>query len=234
VEKALGSIFALGWIDIFNPVAISMVLILVTSVRKRRHILIYIFGAYAAYALASIAIFFGVDRYLADLIKRLIHQFPMAYGITLMITGLAALAGCAAMVVSLVRAIRNKRELTIKNMLPIKSVAPWFILLLAFGSTWSCMFSAFAMMAFIGVLVYSAVSMVSAIWLICVFCLFSLIPTMSIYVLASRVKEKRFTRIMQTVSKITNGFCMYSIPVVLAALSCWSLITGIDRLTGLN
>jgi hypothetical protein len=125
MENAYSSIFTLGWIDIFNPVALSMVLILLPLVRKHWHVLIYVFGAYVAYVSASVAIFFGVDRYLITFFTWLTQKYSVAVGISLLIVGIAALTGCFLMILSLVKAIKQKREITFEKVLFIKSVAPW-------------------------------------------------------------------------------------------------------------
>jgi hypothetical protein len=230
MENAYSSIFTLGWIDIFNPVALSMVLILLPLVRKHWHVLIYVFGAYVAYVSASVAIFFGVDQYLITFFTSLTQKYSVAVGISLLIVGIAALTGCFLMILSLVKAIKQKKEITFEKVLFIKSVAPWFILLLSFGSTWSCIFSAFAMLAFIGILIANGIQIISAVWMISLFCIFSVIPTLLVYLLSSRLEGQLFSRIMNIIRKVMNGFCLFSIPIVLAVVAYWSINFGIGRL----
>lgn len=226
------SILVLGWIDIFNPVAIAMLLLLLSMVRKRWHVMIFIIGSYVAYVLAAIAIYFGVDRFLLKFWSDFTRQTPSIAGTVLLVLGAAAFIGFVLMIVSIIRAISQKREMTFEKVFFIKSVAPWFIFLLSFGSTWSCMFSAYAMLAFIGILITNGISIGSAIWLIALFGLFSLIPTVTIYLLDARMDGQRFKKVMGVVSKIMNGFCLYSTPVVLAIVAWLSLAAGIRWLGG--
>lgn len=231
--NALISILALGWIDIFNPVAIAMLLLLLSMVRKRWHVMIFIIGSYVAYVLAAIAIYFGVDRFLLTFLNNFTRQTPAVAGIVLSILGAAAFVGFLVMTVSIIKAISQKREMTFEKVFFIKSVAPWFILLLSFGSTWGCMFSAYAMLAYIGILVANDIEMGQAVWLIALFGLFSLIPTVAIYLLDARMEGQRFKKIMGVVSKVMNGFCLYSTPIVLAIIAWWCLATGVRWLSGL-
>lgn len=230
MKNAIISLFALGWIDIFNPVAISMVMVLLSMVRKRQHVLIYVFGAYIAYVSASIAIYFGVDRYLLELFEKLKAQHLRDVGFALTIVGIMALAGGIVMTIFIIKAIVEKRHMTFERVLFIKSVAPWFILLLSFGSTFSCMFFAYPMLSFITILALNKISTISALWLISLFCVFSIITTLGIYFLATRSKDLRIKRLINKIYLIMNGFCLYSIPVVLTVISCFSLISGINFL----
>lgn len=228
MKNAIFSIFALGWIDLFNPVAISMVMLLIPLVRKSWHTLLYVFGAYVAYTIAAIGIFFGVDKYLSEFYNKLCMNYPLELGVAKAVIGIASLIGCVLMVRFLVRATKEKRELSMDSMLMIKSIAPWFIVALSFGSTWSNIFSAVALFGYIGVLMSNDIPLSTAMILLPVFCLFSMIPTMSVYILSNKVKGEKFQKIMGKVRKIMTGFCFYSIPVILIIAAWWGISGAIS------
>ena len=227
MKESIASIFVFGWIDLLNPVSVSMVMLLLPLVRQRWHVLLYIGGAYVAYSIASIAIYFGVDKYLSALYRQMLVQHPFGMSVCKVAIGLIALAGCLFMIRFLWRAIQEKRELNMEKMLMIKSVAPWFIVALSFGSTWSNMFGAIAMFAYIGVLMQNSIHIATAIWLIPLFCLFSVVPTMTVYLLSTRVTGERFQKIMGYIRKGMTAFCLYSIPILLGIVSWWGLSSGI-------
>lgn len=230
MKNAILSIFALGWIDLFNPVAISMVMLLIPLVRKSWHTLLYILGAYIAYTTAAIGIFFGVDEYLSEFYNTLCANYPFEIGITKAVIGIASLLGCFFMVQFLVKSAKEKRELSMDSMLMIKSIAPWFIVALSFGSTWSNIFSAVALFAYIGVLMSNSIQFNTAIVLLPVFCLFSIVPTMSVYILSNKVKGEKFQKIMNKIRKVMTGFCFYSIPLILLIIAYWSISGAVSAL----
>lgn len=230
MKNAVLSLFALGWIDLFNPVAISMVMLLIPLVRKSWHTLLYVFGAYIAYTTAAIGIFFGVDKYLSEFYNNLCSDYPLEIGIAKAAIGIASLLGCFFMVRFLVKAAKEKRELSMDSMLMIKSIAPWFIVALSFGSTWSNIFSAVALFAYIGVLMSNNIQFNTAILLLPVFCLFSMVPTMSVYILSNKIKGEKFQKIMDKVRKIMTGFCFYSIPVILIIIAWWGISGAVSSL----
>lgn len=223
MKTAILSIFAFGWIDFFNPVAISMVMVLTPLVKKNWHILLYIFGSYIAYATASIGIFFGVDKYLVKIYDNLCLNYPLQTGIAKGIIGIISLIGSILMIRFLVKAAKEKRALSMNSMLMIKSIAPWFIVALSFGSTWSNMFGAVALFAYIGVLMSNNIQFATASILLPVFCLFSVVPTMLVYILSTKFKGEKFQRIISKIRTVMTGFCFYSIPVLLVFIAWWGI-----------
>lgn len=224
MKTALTYMFAIGWIDLFNPVAISTVMLLIPLVRKRWHTLIYVVGAYIAYASASIGIYLGVDTYLKGLYLSVCEKYPTAMNAGRLLLGVLSLIGCVFMVRFLYKCIKEKRKLSMDSMLMIKSVSPWFIAALSFGSTWSNMFSAFAMFTYIGFLMANGLPTATIIVFIPIFCLFSTVPTLGVFLLSHYVKGERFQRIMDKVRTVMTGFCFYSIPVLLAVIAWWGII----------
>ncbi|NLA85281.1 MAG: hypothetical protein GX854_12390 [Clostridiales bacterium] len=61
------SLLALAWMDLFVPTGMAIVMVLLSVVKKRSHVLYYIFGSYFTYVLAATAIFLGADIYVRRL-----------------------------------------------------------------------------------------------------------------------------------------------------------------------
>lgn len=226
----IAAMFSLCWIEIFNPMGFAFVLALLALVRRRWHVLLYIFGSYVAYVTASIAIFIGVDRFIKGFLERLMLGNPTLVGAAQVALGACAAIGCVWMAAYLVKAAREKREMSFEKMLYIKSVRPWFIILLSFGSTWSVMGSAWAVMAYIAILVSYRATLPQASVMLSLYCLAAMLPKLAIYVLSGFFSGPRFIRAMDVLKKVFTGFCMYSIPVVLAVIAWWGLANGIPRL----
>jgi len=227
MSPVLLSLLALGCVDIFNPDGISLVMILLPIVKKRWHALLFAIAAYVAYVMAGIGIYFGVDVFLKDLYINLCTNYPMQTSVAKIVLGAICLVGCILMVIYLVRSIIKHKELSMTDMLNIRSVSPIFIVMLAFGSTWSQIFAFVPLMGFIGVLVVQQVSYLSAILWIAAFCIFASIPPVGAYILSSCIKGERFQKIMNGVSKVMTYVCFYGIPVLLAIGAWWGFTDGL-------
>ncbi len=230
MKPIIASLFAIGWIDILNPAGISIVMLLVPIVKKRWHALLFVIFAYIAYALGGIGIFFGVDKFLKDFYIRINNHYPVQMSIAKLVLGIICIVGFILMVIYLVKAAVQHRELSMNDMLKIKSVSPIFIILLAFGSTWSELFTCVTLLGFIGVLIANSVTLPSAIGLIFIYCIFSLIPTLGVYILYFLVTGDKLQKILNVIRKIMTTFCFYCIPVIFAIGAVWGLKEGISGL----
>lgn len=210
----------------FNPAGISIVMILIPIVKKHRHVLLFIISSYIAYVCAGIAIFFGVDRYLKEFYFQLCSQYPTATAIAKLCLGIVCVIGFVLMVLYLIKTAVHHRQLSMNDMLKIKSVSPVFLILLAFGSTWSQIFACFPMLTFIGVLSANHASLATAAMFLSVFCIFIIIPLLVVYTLYFVVNGEKLQKIMEIIRKIMTAFCFYCIPVLFAVGAWWGLKEG--------
>lgn len=227
MNKILVSLIALGWIDILNPTGISFMLILLQSVKKRWHALLFAIFSYIAFATGGLAIFVGIDVVFKNLYKWFCSEHFIASCIIKFAIGIICLVGCIAMCKYLYGAAKRKETLTLDKMMPIKSVSPWFIIGFALVSTWSELFSCVNLVAFAGILSYENVGVMEAtVWMF-LFSVFMLIPTVGVYILSIKVKGEKFQKIINTTGKIATYFCFYCIPVLLAVGAWWGIISGL-------
>lgn len=227
MNTILISLFSIAWIDMLNPAGISMVMLLIPIVKKHWHVLLFIFGTYIAYLSAGIAVFFGVDRFLKSFYLSLCADYPRQTAIAKLCIGIVCIIGFVLMVRYLVKAAKEHRELSMNDMLKIKSVSPVFIVLLAFGSTWSEIFACVPLLTFIGIMSANNVTVSSAAGYLSVFCIFMMIPLLLIYILYFVVNGEKLQKILNVVRKIMTAFCFYCIPVLFAIGAWWGIKEGL-------
>jgi len=223
----LAALISLSWMDIFVPTGMSIVIVLLSVVKKRSHVLYYIFGSYFTYVLASMAIFLGADIYLKRIWEYLLATFTLYIGVIKLGTGVGALAGFVYMLHYIVQVLKRKKGFGMEKMLRIKSVHPFFILMIGVIQYLVALPSCINMFVFIAILVSKGATLLEALLYISIFCSVSILPKLVAYILSIVLDGRTFERVMEIIRKVISAACLVCIPVMLLAMAIWGSVYGI-------
>ena len=221
------SLLALAWMDLFVPTGMAIVMVLLSVVKKRSHVLYYIFGSYFTYVLAATAIFLGADIYVRRLWGYLTSTFPLYIGILKLGIGVCDMAGFAFTLCRAVRIARGKKGFNLGKAIPIKSIHPLFILMIGVVQYLAALPSCINLFAFIAILVSGNAEFPTAVFYISIFCSVSILPKLVVYILSFILDTGRFQRIMAVVGRIASAVFLVIIPIMFLAVALWSSISGI-------
>jgi hypothetical protein len=213
--------------DLFVPTGITIVIVLLSIVKKRSHILYYIFGSYFTYVLASIAIFLGADIYMRKLWEYLLGTFPLLVGIFKLGTGIGSLGVFIFMVHFTVQVAQKKRTFSFEKTLKIKSVHPFFILMIGVMQYLVALPSCINLFAFIAILVSNNVTLLEAVIYLSIFCSISILPKVAAYILSIVLNPERYERVMAVIRRVVAVMGMVCIPAMVLFIALWGSISGI-------
>lgn len=209
------------------PTGVAIVMVLLTVVKKRSHVLYYILGSYMTYVLAATAIFLGSNIYIKRLWEYLIGTFPLYIGIFKLCIGVCAMAGCAYTLWYAVKIMHRKKGFNLEKVIPIKSIHPFFIFMIGVGQYLAALPSCINMFAFIAILVSSNVTLWKAIFYISIFCSVSILPKLVVYAFSIVLDAGKFQRVMEKVRQIISTAFLVSIPIMFFAVALWGFVSGI-------
>jgi hypothetical protein len=223
----IASLLALSWMDLFVPTGISIVIILLSVAEKRSHVLYYIFGSYFTYVLASIAIFLGADIYVRRIWEYLFSTFPLHIGILKLCIGVCALVGFVINLRYVLQVLQKKRSFSFEKVLRIKSIHPFFILMIGVVQYLVALPSCINMFAFIAIMVSNDVTLLEAIIYLSIFCSVSILPKVVTYILSIVLAPRKFERVMEVMRRVLSAAFLASIPIMLLFIALWGSIAGI-------
>lgn len=212
------ALVTIGVIDMLDPYGVATILMLLQLVKKERHALVYVWSSYLTYWVVAVTFYYGAHLFLYHRLIHLVESYPRQ---TLWFIMLFSIAIFFVAIVLGIRVIRNWDvvDRDISKVLFIKSVHPFFILVLGVGGTLANMPSAWTMVAFVGILLPFKLTFGSIVVILGIFTLFSIIPIQTVYLLYRVMETSRFARVMAVSKKYLSRMCVASIPVFLLVIS---------------
>ncbi|MBR3842422.1 MAG: GAP family protein [Christensenellaceae bacterium] len=218
----LESLFALGFVDILDPSAISAYVFILSMVKKRWHALLYIVGAYSCYLVCSAALYLGVEKVLLKLITDFISANPTATGIILLVLAIACVVGLLFSLRYMLQVIRKEKEFSMDAMLSIKSLHPMFILAFGMGYSLCSMPFCYPIMTYMGILAANGYTFLRALPYLAIFCMTSQLPLFLIHYLSVKLDGPKMEKVLGSIRRIMGVLCAAAIPILLL-IACWWL-----------
>lgn len=229
--SSLLSMIGLALLDCINPATIATMIILLPLIRKKWHALVFIVGTFLVYFSAGVLVFFGVNKYLKEILMSFFSTYSTWIAITEIAVSIVLLIFGAIQVVKLIRQlIANDVKFKDYMGMAVKKVTPYSIFTLAIISTLADLPTAIPYFGFVGILSSSNVSTAIMIVFFALYCLIYISPMLLLYGVYSFISGEQLEKIENGFKNFINKASAYSIPIMLILFGVWLGIDGISRI----
>lgn len=226
------TMFLLALSDAINPTTIGTTMIVISTVRRKWHTLIFICTTYLFYLSSGVIVYLGIDKILKNMIEEVFSKYAVVVALVELAIAVAMTVVAMKLLVKLIVRLTKKESSKMDYLsVVVKMTNPGALFILAITTMAMELPTSFPYWGYIGILIASEVEFVESTIYMAVYCFLYVLPLLGVFIVFEMMSRDRFKRFENGFRRVVNLATEYVIIIALFVVDGVLFIDGIGRLT---